>query len=139
MYYVSGDAQDGIINLRQGRQRLNGAQALQYVRFRQDKMADIGRTRRQQTALVALGREIFQVRNIAKLPRLIPELNSSVKTDLSVGEMLSISRYLAKLDVNDVVSLTLPGQAVIEDGINYWQVDQVESRKVVRQLWAGME
>ncbi|MCQ2019452.1 LCP family protein, partial [Clostridium butyricum] len=87
MYYVTGDKTDGLINLKKGIQRLNGNQALQYARFRQDALADISRTSRQQAVLKALGKEFFQVQTIPKLPRLIPQLMKSVETNLSISKI----------------------------------------------------
>ena len=42
------DSQHLYINLKEGRQKLNGAQTLQLLRFRQDEYGDIGRIQRQQ-------------------------------------------------------------------------------------------
>lgn len=137
MYHITGDTEDGVIDLRQGTQRLNGDQALQYVRFRNDQLADIGRIRRQQTVIGALGEELLQTRTLAKLPQIIPELYAAVETDLSLGQMLAMSRYIIHLDITRIVSKTLPGQPLEEEGISYWVVDPEESREVIRAIWAA--
>jgi polyisoprenyl-teichoic acid--peptidoglycan teichoic acid transferase len=134
MYYITGDKVDGIINLKKGTQHLNGAQALQYARFRQDALADITRTTRQQAVLKAMGRELLQVKTISKLPALIPQFMKSVETNLSVGKIWSLSNVLLRKGNPEILSQTLPGDFLTEDGISYWKVNQQRSRAAVRRL-----
>lgn len=134
MYYVTGDKTDGLINLKKGIQRLNGNQALQYARFRQDALADISRTSRQQAVLKALGKEFFQVQTIPKLPQLIPQLMKSVETNLSISKIWALSNVLLRTGTPKISSQTLPGDFLTEDGISYWKVDPQRSQAVVRRL-----
>lgn len=135
MYYVTGDATDGIINLKKGTQRLNGSQVLQYARFRNDAFADISRTSRQQAVLKAIGRELLQVKTIPKLPWLIPQMSKSVETNLSVNELWSLTNVLLRNEKPDISSQTLPGDFVTENGISYWKVDFLRSRDVAKRLF----
>lgn len=134
MYYVTGDKVDGIINLKKGTQRLNGTQALQYARFRQDALADISRTSRQQAVLKAMQKELFQVRTLPKLPGLISQLTKSMETDLSAGELWSLANILMRFKNPEIISQTLPGQFLIENEISYWKVNPLKSRSVVKRL-----
>lgn len=135
MYYNTGDKTDGIINLKKGTQRLNGTQALQYARFRHDNLADISRTMRQQAVIKALVKEMYQVKTLAKLPWLIPEIYRATETDLSLGQLISLTNVLARSDQVNVVSQTLPGSFAIEGGISYWKIKPGESRNIVRKLF----
>lgn len=134
MYYVTGDAEDGIINLKKGTQRLNGTQALQYARFRQDALADISRTSRQQAVLKAMQKELLQVKTLPKLPGLISQLNKSMETDLSVGELWSLANIMNCFKNPEIISQTLPGNFLIEDDISYWRVNPLKSHSVVKRL-----
>lgn len=135
MYYNTGDKNDGIINLKKGTQRLNGAQALQYARFRHDALADISRTSRQQTVIKAMTKEFLHVKTIPKLPWLIPQVYNSVETNLSVGQVWSLANILFRDTQMEVASQTLPGNFLIENGISYWKVNPLESRAVVKALF----
>lgn len=135
MYYVTGDKTDGIINLKKGTQRLNGSQALQYVRFRHDQLADISRTMRQQAVLKAIAKEFWQVKTLPKLPWLIPQIYQAVSTNLPLGKMLAWGSVLSHYSKLEVVSQTLPGRFSVEDGVSYWKVEPAESRKVARDLF----
>lgn len=135
MYYVTGDKQDGIINLKKGTQRLNGSQALQYARFRYDKLGDISRTMRQQAVLKAITKEFWQMKTLPKLPWLIPQIYRAVQTNLPLGKLLAWASVLGRYNKLEVVSQTLPGQFAMDNGISYWKVEPAESRKVARDLF----
>ncbi|MDR3542580.1 MAG: LCP family protein [Desulfosporosinus sp.] len=135
MHYVTGDRVDGVINLAKGTQRLNGTQALQYARFRQDALADIARTVRQQTILKAMGKEFMKVKTMAKLPWLIPQIAKSVQTNLSVGQLWSLANVLLQFERPEISSQTLPGNFLIENDISYWKVNPQTARAVVKRLF----
>ncbi len=137
MYYVTGDSQDGVINLKKGTQRLNGTQALQYARFRQDALADISRTIRQQAILKAMAKEFGQVKTLSKLPWLIPQVYRNVQTDLSIGQIWSLVNIFTHFGNSiEIVSQTLPGNFVIEKGMSYWEVNRDEAHKVSHDFFS---
>ena len=72
-------------------QRLDGDKALQYVRFRDYDLGDVDRTKYQQKFLVALAKEMLQPSTITKLPKLVPEINRYVDTNLSMSDMLTMA------------------------------------------------
>ena len=135
MYYVTGDSSDGVINLKKGTQRLSGGQALQYARFRQDTLADISRTARQQAVIRAIGREFLQVKTIPKLPWLVPQMTKAVETDLSKAQLWSMTNFLIRLKDLEISSQTLPGNFLMENDISYWKVNPQKSRTVVERLF----
>ncbi|HWQ41344.1 MAG TPA: LCP family protein, partial [Desulfosporosinus sp.] len=135
MYYVTGDAADGVINLKKGTQRLNGAQALQYARFRNDAFGDISRTARQQAVLKALGKEFMQIKTVPKLPWLIPQISKAVDTNLSVSQLWSLTNVLLHIEKPEISSQTLPGNFLTENNISYWKVDPRKSSVVVKRLF----
>lgn len=135
MYYVTGEKDDGIINLKKGTQRLNGSQALQYARFRHDAFADISRTARQQAVLKAMAKEFFQIKTVPKLPWLIPQMFKTVETNLSFKELWSLANVLLRDQKPEISAQTLPGNFLMENDISYWKVDQADSYAVVKKLF----
>lgn len=135
MYYVTGDLSDGVINLKQGTQRLNGAQALQYARFRQDALADISRTARQQEVIKAIGKEFLQVKTVPKLPWLVPQIVQSVETDLSITQLWGMANFLLRNENQEISAQTLPGNFLMENDISYWKVNPQQSHTVVKRLF----
>lgn len=137
MYYETGDTEDGYINLHKGVQRLDGAKALQYARFRHDALADISRTARQQVVLKAVAKEIFKLSTLPKLPFLIPQLMQAVHTNLSAKDIFALSKVAVGFESSNVVSQTLPGMFLDLEGVSYWKVDSSEVKKVVQNLLQG--
>lgn len=135
MYYDSGDPSDGIIDLKKGTQRLKGSQALHYARFRQDALADIARTERQQAVMMAIGKECLQVKTIPKLPWLIPQIAKSIDTNFSLRELWSMTKVLMQMDNLEMVSQTLPGDFLEEAEISYWEVNPEQVRVDVQKFF----
>jgi len=128
---------DGMIDLKKGLQRLDGDKALQYVRFRHDKLGDITRTQRQQKFLTALAKEMMQAKNIVKLPILIPKLNEAVKTDLNITQMIGLAKEFGNYDLSSITVQTLPGNFVDINGSSYWYVDGEKAHQMVLEVFAG--
>lgn len=134
MYYPA----EGI-NLRPGQQRLNGLNALAYVRFRHDALGDITRTERQQKFLASLAKEMMQTSTIIKLPRLIPQLMKAVDTNLGAGDAIFLAGVASKLDSNNIITATLPGVFYNYKGASYWKVDESKTKLVINDLFKGLK
>ncbi|WEK53628.1 MAG: LCP family protein [Candidatus Cohnella colombiensis] len=91
MHYT--DAADGHkydIDLKEGQQHLDGTKALQYVRFRHDKLSDFTRTGRQRDFLKAIADKMQTVWNLYRLPDIIDEVVPYLETNMSTGDMLKL-------------------------------------------------
>lgn len=135
MYHL--DESDYGIDLSKGLQRLDGDKALQYVRYRGYVQGDIERTRHQQVFLMALAKEMLQPSTIPKLPKLAPEINKYVKTNLGVSDMVRLASTLKSIDNYTMVAQTLPGRNIDIGGGSYWGVDPAEARQMVAKLFNG--
>lgn len=92
MKYVSkADKHLYDIDLKQGMQHLDGNTALQYVRFRHDKMSDFSRTSRQRELLKAIAEKMQTTTSIAKLPSILEQVNPFIDTNLSVNDMWKLA------------------------------------------------
>lgn len=91
-----------------GRQHLDGATALRYVRSRHsDPEGDIGRTRRQQQVLEALAREARSPLNWWRLPLVARAAFASVQTDMSPPELLRFGLLAARRDPSSFQTASL--------------------------------
>jgi len=138
------------IDLYPGRQVLNGADALAYVRFRSDGLGDIslidpakgeygGRIIRQQKFLNALIRKAAQPATIGKLPQLALQLQDCVATNLPVTKMISLALSLRDLDSDSVVTAVLPGTGDTINGVAYWVPNEDATKVMVDRLVRGLE
>lgn len=119
------------IRLQPGLQHLDGEKALEYVRWRSDAEADLGRVRRQQKFLKTLLQEIIAYKNILKFPRLLPELAENVKTDLELNQALKLVNKLKSVEIEEINTFTLPGKPGKVAGVSYIFPAEEEIRHLV--------
>ena len=131
MHYEDPWDEDGglVIDLAAGEQHLDGAGAMQYVRFR-DEEGDIGRIRRQQKFLQALLVRAASPEVIPHIPQLVRELASVVETDMEVGDMVRVAALLPDVRGNGVASEVLPGIPAWWQETSYWLPDIPAARKL---------
>ena len=134
MYYNDPYDDDGglVINLRAGVQHMDGQTAIQYVRYR-DEEGDIGRVERQQKFLKAVLNEVASPSAIIKIPAIIKEVSSVVKSDMSTSEMLSLAKILNDASKKGLKTDMVPGKPAYIDDISYWLPDLIALRKHVAQ------
>ena len=133
MYYY--DPYDGFeIDLRPGKQHMDGKTAMQYVRYR-DEEGDIGRIRRQQKFLMALYRHIASKNIIAKIPGVSKQIMSMVKTDLSLKEMVELGNVMRGMVEKDGLKMSMvPGEPEYIDGVSYWIPDIPKMRQKMADM-----
>ena len=111
------------IHLKAGMQHLDGAKALQLVRFRSGYAnADIGRINTQQQFLSALAKKVISWGSVSKIDEFVKIFSQYVKTDLTVGNLAYFGYQALDLDLATGVSLnTLPGNGLVSyKGIHYY-------------------
>jgi LCP family protein required for cell wall assembly len=124
------------INLKKGRQLLDGEKAMQYVRFRHDVMGDITRIERQQKFMKALSEKALAAQNIPKLPYTIRAVMKNVKTDMTPKDAVCLATFVSQLDMSRVKTGMLPGAPQNIDGVSYWIADPPERiTEVVQELF----
>lgn len=138
MYKPSED-----INLKAGTQRLNGRQALAFVRFRDYSMGDIQRTAAQQEFLKALAAEILKPSTIPKLPKLARTIDKCTDSNLRLGDMLKMASWAPGFTTESLVTQTLPGSFYDERDsygnllVSYWLADEDKIPTLVDNMLAG--
>lgn len=126
------DASQGLsIHFTPGVHHLNGHDALSYVRWRGDPRADLGRIDRQQGFLTALAQQALTPAIIPRLPALITSLRDSVKTDIPVGEQLSLAVALIRGYHNGLTVDTVPGRVALIDHVSYVIADQEQLKALI--------
>lgn len=133
MYYH--DTWDGFtVDLKKGRQHLDGKTAIQYVRFR-DEEGDIGRIRRQQHFLMAVYDKITSADMLLHIPGLAKQLTSMVKTDMPLSDMIDLGRALHSMVKEKGLSMAMvPGTPKYIDGISYWLPDITDLRELMVKM-----
>lgn len=103
------------IKLKKGMQHLNGNKALQYVRFRHDRLGDYTRTERQRKFLVSLAGEIKKTTNIFRLPAILDKFSSYITTNMGTSDMLRLASLGYALDMNQIHSVQVPPNTILKE------------------------
>ena len=130
MYYEDPWDDDGglIIDLRPGMQHMDGKTAVTYVRYR-DEEGDIGRVKRQQKFMRACVDAVTTPAILPRLPGIISSVIDSVKTDLSVRQMLEFIGTLKQAQAKGLRTDMVPGRPLYIEGISYWIPDMEQLRR----------
>ena len=115
-----------------GEQTLDGKEALLYARYRKTPEGDLGRVQRQQQILGALQDQAVSWDSIASIPGIVRSLDEHVRTDMGMGEMISLARALAGSE-GGMESAQLEGEPVtLEDGRQVLMPDGQRNEEI---LW----
>ncbi|OLP18530.1 LytR family transcriptional regulator [Leptolyngbya sp. 'hensonii'] len=125
------------IDLAQGWQTLNGSQAEQFARFRQDELGDIGRIQRQQVLIKALRERLLSPGVVPKIPEMIRLLSRYIDTNLTLEELLALANFGLKLEQGDLKMVLLPGRfsAPGEFVASYWILNEKGRDRVLEKYF----
>ncbi|MEM8602338.1 MAG: LCP family protein [Cyanobacteria bacterium P01_H01_bin.121] len=132
MYYT--DQTQGLyIDLKEGRQTLNGDQAEQFARFRYSLHGDISRVQRQQILLKALRAKLTSPQIIGKVPELVEAFQTYIDTNLTFEELLALTGFALQLDSQQVQMVLLPGRpsTAAEFQASYWLPDEANLAQIL--------
>ena len=121
-----------VIDLYPGEQHMDGKKAIQYVRYR-DGEGDIGRIGRQQKFMQAVLAKVISPEILPRLPKLIEEVSSAVKTDMSLTEMLDFAQRLKGIHDAGLSADMVPGEPAYYQDISYWIPDIVATRQMLAE------
>ncbi|HPT82597.1 MAG TPA: LCP family protein [Limnochordia bacterium] len=146
MHYVD-KAQGLEIDLYPGTQVLDGAKALQYVRYR-DTLGDVslvdpfgdqygGRVERQRKFVEALAAKMLSSAGLVKLPQLITQMFKIVDTNLPLETMLSLAVSAGKFSAANLRTAVLPGNSQVLNDAWYWIVNEQKAAQVIDTVVLG--
>lgn len=104
------DSQHLYINLKAGKQKLNGNQALQFMRFRYDDLGDIGRIQRQQILMRALMEQTLSPATVVRLPKILSVIQEYIDTNLTIEELVALVGFASQTQRANVQMLMVPGE-----------------------------
>jgi polyisoprenyl-teichoic acid--peptidoglycan teichoic acid transferase len=122
------------INIFPGYQLLNGADALDYVRYRHDSNMDFGRMDRQQQFMSALREQAMGWDLPFKMPGVISALFRNATTDLSANDFLRLAKWGVGLSGDGIRGITLKGDTPTIGGASYVVVTENEMARAVDRL-----
>ena len=123
MKYID-ESQHLYINLKQGKQHLDGNKAMQFLRFRYDRLGDIGRVQRQQILMRSLVEQVLKPSSLLRIPKIKSIVQANVETNLEGEELLALAGFGAKIERSKIQMLMLPGyfsgDGRGKEEVSYW-------------------
>ncbi|MGV3615483.1 MAG: LCP family protein [Fimbriimonas sp.] len=147
------------VDLKAGPQRINGEQAVGFVRFRKwgdhrvgpngeiipvrsrtsKEEGDIRRTERQQQLVRAVTSEAMRPQNLLNAPKLVDTAFDQVETDLSRTQVLALATIFKSGGASGLAGSTIPGEDKTEGGVYYWSPDKERAALTFSWLLHGDE
>lgn len=118
------------VHLQPGFQHLNGYKAMGYVRIRHSD-SDFMRAERQHEFLEALRQRVESPTNLLKLGNALEALTTSIKTNLSQPQMLTLANFARKLPKANIQLATLP----CNEGPSYVYIRVSQSEDILRRMF----
>lgn len=112
------------IDLSAGQQHLNGAQAMQLVRFRSGYATqDLGRVETQRAFVSAAVSQWTSIKGALHLPKALRLVTQAAQTDLTARELLWLCESALVCSGGEIETRTLPGAASYIAGGSYYVLD----------------
>jgi hypothetical protein len=129
------DSQHLYINLKAGKQHLNGDQTLQLLRYRHDELGDIGRIQRQQIVIRALIEQTLNPATVAQLPKILNVVKDNIDTNLTVEELVALVGFGVRTNRSNMQMMMLPGRFSEQGEFNasYWIPNRDNIAKLMAQ------
>lgn len=123
------------INLKPGRQVLDGEDAMGFVRYRKAD-SDFARSERQHQFLKAAAEQKLKLRNVVTLTRVAKKVLEAVDTDMTWREAVDAARAAREVRSDSLLSLSL--QPYLRDrrigGVYYVEISSANFRNVLGEI-----
>lgn len=123
------------IDLKAGRQVLDGDKSLQYLRFRGYPTADIGRVAAQQKFMKAMISQAISPKNIIKVPQMFSAYNNNIETNMPSSIVAKYGLRAGKYDLDNINAVTLPGEPAYINGISYYIHYEEQTKSIVQEIF----
>lgn len=100
--------QDLYINLRKGKQVLDGEDSVDLLRFRSYPMGDIERTKVQRDFMKALFTQKSKIKYLASASKVYAEVKGDIKTSIGISDVKEYAKTVAKMSDVQFVNIELP-------------------------------
>lgn len=135
------------IDLKAGKQKLDGDKAEQVVRFRHNNdgttypyeygMEDLGRMKTQRNFLTALAKQTLKVENIFKINEFIDIANEYVETNLDFNTIKDYVPYIVEFDMANLKTGQVPGKSEQgpPNGVWVYFADDAKLKEMIDDLF----
>ncbi len=124
-----------IIHLEEGKQTLNGEDAVGYLRYRSGyRDGDYGRVHTQQEFVKLALKQSLGL----NLPRVANAAIKNVDSDMTLRTVLSLASEVSKGESGDIETYTLPGNSNTYEGLSFFFCDETQTEEMLRAIYSGL-
>lgn len=140
MYYTD-PVQDLVIDLEEGRQKLNGEEAQMFMRFRQNNDGtgyaggDTDRLEAQKSLYSAVVKKMLSPIGIVKAPAVFSAVKKNCETNMSGLEIMGFLRDVAAVGKSNISMHTLPGGGRYIGGGSYFVADSAKTNALIAEYF----
>ncbi len=120
------------IHIGQGYQHLSGEEVQKYLRYRGEKLGDVGRVQRQQKFIKALYEKVLQLDTIPKLPAIADIFRNRMETSAEIFDSAHLANVLRRMSSDPPTTLMLPGSENLDGA---WVPNQAELEARISELF----
>ena len=81
-----------------------------------------------------LVKKIHSPESITKLPEIISTANKYIKTDMTIFDMTRYAGVAKSLNVDDIMTATLPGHPSQNSYVSYWMLEPDKVQSIIERL-----
>ena len=119
----------------EGDMKLNGNEALAYVRMRKsDPKGDMGRNERQQQVIKAIADKGTSFSSITKMNRILDDLGENIKTNIPPSQFTSFINLYAAIKDTKIKNLKLAGEDQYINNVYYYIPNEDSIMEVSKTL-----
>jgi LCP family protein required for cell wall assembly len=121
------------IDLKKGKQTLNGDQAVQFLRYRKGyKMGDLGRVEAQQSFM----KEAFKQSIGLGFPKVAKTVMDNVESNMAGKMAIRIGSEAVGMKAKDMKTWMTPGEAKMMNGASYYIVDESKTEDMMNKIFS---
>lgn len=124
--------------IQKGYQKLDGTQALTYVRARHSFAdGDFSRIKNQQLFIKAMVKQALSLSSVVKAPKIIGAVSDNISTDFTVGQLADLATQFKGMKDADLESTTVPSKDAYIDGVAWVIIDEAKFDKMLGRMQRG--
>lgn len=124
------------INLKKGRQVLDGEESLQFLRYRKGYAdQDLGRIEAQHQFMGSAIKKALNPINILKLPKFVNTYIKNVDTNIPLDTMAKFALKAKNVDTENIEMATLPGEPKYISKVWYFIHNKEKTQEIVNNMF----
>ncbi|SDJ87033.1 LCP family protein [Natronincola ferrireducens] len=121
--------------LKKGKQKLDGQQALIYLSNRNASTGDFARIEQQQKFMLTLFQQTKEKGRFSDILPIYFKVQNKIFTNLNIEQIGALALFLKDVESQNIEIFTLKGKNMIIDGIYYLDIDRDYMEEILKEIF----